>query len=280
VDPRTRASTFQQSDLRARSAGESDHSVKHPLQPVLYLTYLDVAGFSRGGALLIFHWRACATADEGGIRVPFIVSWGGLGPAPRVAPDTVDNTVLGGVDWFPTVLAIAKISVPASLVLDGIDMSAAIVRLSPASNGTTIRPPTPRSKPLTWEWRFAVAGHCENSAPKLAIRDGRYKLLRDVDDGGRLELYDLSFWNASNATTPDYHENFNLAMLPGSPYQAVIDRMSSAVLAWHATLPPGPYTPSPGCGTFPFRGIADSGWRAPMATSSTEVWEDSTPTGG
>jgi N-acetylgalactosamine-6-sulfatase len=40
---------------------------------------------------------------EGGIRVPFIVTWGGMSPKSRVAANTVDNTVLGAVDWMPTV---------------------------------------------------------------------------------------------------------------------------------------------------------------------------------
>ena len=72
---------------------------------------------------------------EGGIRVPFIVNWGGGTPHPMVAANTVDNTVLGAVDWFPTALKIAGIPVPPTLVgtLDGVDMSAAIVRLGNAT---------------------------------------------------------------------------------------------------------------------------------------------------
>jgi arylsulfatase A-like enzyme len=46
-------------------------------------------------------------------QVPFIVQWGGGTPVPTVAANTVDNTLLGGVDWFPTVAALANITIPA-----------------------------------------------------------------------------------------------------------------------------------------------------------------------
>lgn len=85
---------------------------------------------------------------EGGIRVPFIVNWGGGTPNPRVAAGTVDNTVLGSVDWFPTVLSLANISLPSEkLPLDGLDMSAAIVRLEGQGS---VRSPYPRTGMLFW----------------------------------------------------------------------------------------------------------------------------------
>ena len=42
------------------------------------------------------------TALEGGMRVPMIVRWPG-----RIAPGTVQNGIMSGFDWFPTLLAAA-----------------------------------------------------------------------------------------------------------------------------------------------------------------------------
>lgn len=217
---------------------------------------------------------------EGGIRVPFIVTWGGGTPHPRVAAGTVDNTVLGAVDWLPTVLKLANVSAPSNLsTLDGADMSSAIVRLN--SNNETVRPPAPRATPLFWEWRFAVAGNCVNSAPQLAVRDGRFKLLRDLaepTDGGRLELYALDYWNTSSTgvggtghQSPDFFEARNLAALPGAPFQADVDRLSAAVKAWQASLPPGPYLLAQPCSAWPFRGYTS------QHILATESWQDSAP---
>ena len=246
-----------------------------PEERMVYTSAVGSAGPFRGRKRSLY---------EGGIRVPFIVSWGGTSPYPRVAPHTIDNTVLTAADWLPTVAALANITLAPSLVesLDGEDMSAAIVRLNSATtaaveagggggggggggNGVgrpllganrTVRLPAPRpTRPmLFWEWRFPVAGACDNSAPQLAVREGRYKLLRDIanaSQGGRVELYDLGFYNA---TAPDYNERFNLAALPDAPYQDVVDRLSTALMEWHSHLPPGPYTLAAGCGSFPYLG--------------------------
>jgi len=216
-----------------------------PEDETVYISAVGSAGPFRGRKRSLY---------EGGIRVPFIVNWGGGSPNPSVAANMIDNTILGAVDWFPTALAIANITMPASLLgnLDGVDMSAAIARLGGAAvvvnNETGIRPPFPRPNAghtagmLFWEWRFATAGNCEHAAPQLAVRDGRYKLLRDIAepaDGGRTELYDLSFFNQSvdNVDLPDYREQKNLAALPGNPFKDRIAAMSAAVLKWRSSLP-------------------------------------------
>lgn len=240
-----------------------------PEEQMVYQAAVGSAGPFRGRKRSLY---------EGGIRVPFIVSWGGTTPHPRVAPRTVDNTLIGAVDWFPTVAALANVSL-AGLEFDGEDMSAAIVRLNDNlvdTPATVVRPPAPRpAKPmLFWEWRFPIGGPCTSGSPQLAVRDGRFKLLRDIADGGRVELYDLSF--SRNGSRPDYHEDFNLAALPGAPYQDVIDRLSKAVLEWHSHLPGGPYRKAPPCSAFPYPGLPPA---SAMATDveQTGAWEDSDP---
>jgi arylsulfatase A-like enzyme len=62
---------------------------------------------------------------EGGMRVPFVASWPG-----RVAPHRVAG-VAAGIDVFPTALALAGVPLPRDRAVDGIDLSAALLRGEP-----------------------------------------------------------------------------------------------------------------------------------------------------
>jgi hypothetical protein len=48
----------------------------------------------------------------------------------------------------------------------------------------------PRTKSLMWEWRFKIFGYKINCSPRLAIREGKWKLLMNPDRS-RVELYDI-----------------------------------------------------------------------------------------
>src|SRR6185503_17956078 len=74
---------------------------------------------------------------EGGIREPLIAWWPGHVPAGRV--DT--NSVLSAVDFFPTLVRLARANPPANAKPDGVDASAALL-------GQTVM----RTKPLFWEY--------------------------------------------------------------------------------------------------------------------------------
>lgn len=106
---------------------------------------------------------------EGGIRVPFCLSW------PQHIPEnqTFDAPVTG-LDVFPTVLAAAGIPVPGKLRLDGVD-------LLPHLAGD--RQPMPPRKLF---WRFAIA----QDKFEWAVRDGRWKLISSVYKNRKL-LFDI-----------------------------------------------------------------------------------------
>jgi N-acetylgalactosamine-6-sulfatase len=160
---------------------------------------------------------------EGGVRVPFIVRWPGVVPAGRV-----DNTsVLGAVDFLPTVCALAGVPLPSGHRLDGTDIGQAL-------RGTA----TPRAKPLFWEWRFRIFGHTLNKSPILAMRQGRWKLLMNPDKS-RVELYDIP---------ADPGETDNLA----DRHPDVVAAMSQPLLAWRAALPEGPMDPDAGSNAYPW----------------------------
>ena len=98
---------------------------------------------------------------EGGIRVPFILSWPG-----RIAPGTVTATPVISMD--ATVTALTAAGAPAgSVPLDGRDLLAAA-------------PAVPR--PLFWR-----------AGPRAALRHGDWKIVREPVRGqpGPWQLYDL-----------------------------------------------------------------------------------------
>lgn len=160
---------------------------------------------------------------EGGIRMPFIVRWPGHTPAGKI-----DNTtVISGVDWLVTICSLAGVKLPDDLNPDGEDMSAAL-----------LGKPKQRTKPLMWEWRFAIKGHPINKSPMLAIRHGKWKLLMNPDRS-RVELYDIP---------SDPMELNNLA----AQYPSVAKKLSEQILKWQATLPKGPVDKMAGSNAYPW----------------------------
>jgi len=116
---------------------------------------------------------------EGGIRVPMIVRWPG-----RVAPGSSSAVPVIGIDFFPTLLAVAGIDPPPGKVLDGVD-------LMPILDGSG----EIGARDLFWHFPFYSDAPPSNARPWKAvpagvIRQGDYKLIEFFEDG-RLELYNL-----------------------------------------------------------------------------------------
>lgn len=152
---------------------------------------------------------------EGGVRQPFVVRWPG-----RVKAGVFDETsVIGSVDFLPTMCAIAGVKPPADVTLDGEDVSDILLSGNPR----------PRKGQLFWEWRSSVAGNPEFSPPPIVVRDGKWKLLNNLDRS-RVELYDIP---------RDPTETNNLA--DANP--EVVTRLARLALDWKATLPPGEEKP-------------------------------------
>lgn len=178
---------------RERNGRPSDASAAKPSPDVdLRLNAMGCAGPFRGGKHLQY---------EGGVRIPFILSWPGQVPAGRVD----ETSVLSGADWLPTICALTGVSVEEAK-FDGEDASAAWL----GKAGLV------RTKPLLWK----------TSAPQSegAIRDGRWKLHHPNSKRGELELYDL---------IADPGEEHNLA----KDHPEVVQQLSAKLEAWQATLP-------------------------------------------
>ena len=184
------------------------------------------AGHSGAGAPGPFRGRK-RSLYEGGVRVPFLVRWPGRVPAGRVD----DATVIGGIDFLPTLCALTGVRMPEGYSPDGEDLSHAWLGEGGA-----------RARPLMWEWRFGITGHVINRSPQLSIRDGEWKLLLNPDRS-RVELY---------AITRDPSETDNLA----AQHPDVVERLARRVLAWQRELPPGPVDATAGRNDYPWPGRA------------------------
>jgi len=163
------------------------------------------AGGLRGSKAMLY---------EGGIRSPLIV-WGPGLVAPGRAGSVNRDSAFATIDLVPTFLAIAGVPAPAGVNFDGVALRDVLLGTSTASRGQPLffrRPPD----------RAHFSGI--SNLPDLAVRDGRWKLLCAYD-GSRAELFDL---------VADPGESRNLA----ATQPAELRRLTSLVLAWHASLPP------------------------------------------
>ena len=149
---------------------------------------------------------------EGGIRTFGLLRWPG-----HVAAGRVDETsVIGGVDFLPTICKLTGVEVPASVKPDGEDVSDIWLGAS-----------RPRRTPLHWEWLFAVRGEDDGyMPPMLSVRDGDWKLFV-THKGKDARLYNIP---------KDAGEERDVA---GSNPE-IVKSLTENVLAWVKTLPPSP----------------------------------------
>ena len=108
---------------------------------------------------------------EGGIREPYYL----VAPGITEAGSTSDVPV-SGIDWYPTLLDLAGVDIPAEQQVDG-------VSLKPLLAGAAIA-----ERPLFWHYP-----HYGNQGgdPSSIVRDGDWKLIR-YHETGAVELYDLA----------------------------------------------------------------------------------------
>lgn len=98
---------------------------------------------------------------DGGFRVAGILNWKG-----GVAPGQIVRTPVSSLDLLPTFAALGGARIPSGLALDGTD-------LRPLLEGRSLD----RAKPLVWAYYNAL-----NEA-RVAMRDGRWKVLAQLDHG-------------------------------------------------------------------------------------------------
>jgi arylsulfatase A len=107
---------------------------------------------------------------EGGIREPLIVRWPGV-----VKPGSVCDDPLISVDYFPTILEIARLGKPSHPV-DGVSILPLLTQKSGLKRDAVY-------------WHYPHYSN-QGGPPSGAIRKGDYKLIEFYEDG-RLELFNL-----------------------------------------------------------------------------------------
>lgn len=155
---------------------------------------------------------AKASLYEGGIRMPFIVSWPGHIPQGKID----DQSVLHATDLLPSLAKIAGVVLPKDYRGDGVDRSALL-----------LGKPSRRNKDIYWEYgRNDIAYNFPKGrerSPRLAIRSGDWKLLMDSDKT-KIELYD---------TVGDPKELYNVE----ATNPEITRQLSSKLLVWWQSLP-------------------------------------------
>ncbi len=111
------------------------------------------------------------SAYEGGVRVPLIIKWPGVTQAGGISHAPVIST-----DHYPTLLAAAGVTVPASTPLDGVDLAPVLHQSGPLNR-----------EAIYWHYPHYHPG---GATPYGAIRVGDLRLVEFFEDD-RIELYDL-----------------------------------------------------------------------------------------
>lgn len=140
---------------------------------------------------------------EGGIREPFIIRWPGTVPTGVVN----SNTVVSTLDLLPTYCAFAGIALP-NAPFAGEDMS------------DVFRGATRMRRRLAF-WEYGTVSGLSPASPKLAVRDGQFKFMRNPD-GTRRELYLLPQDNA------EANNQVNNAA-----YASVVANLEAQLMAWY-----------------------------------------------
>lgn len=140
------------------------------------------------------------TNFEGGINIPFLVQWRGHIPA-----GTVFTPPVSALDVFATAAAVAGSPLPTDRTYDGIDLLPHIVQAKPPPQPTDVHPA------LYWRSMYTKA-----------IRQGRYKLIRD-EKAARTVLFDLA---------ADKSETTDLSARAPDVVKGLLDQLAS----WEAAL--------------------------------------------
>jgi arylsulfatase A-like enzyme len=108
---------------------------------------------------------------EGGLRVPLVIAGSEV-----KKPGTICQVPVASIDFYPTLLDLAKLPPPAAQILDG-------ESLLPLLRGQA---EFSRTR-LYWHFPCYVG----KATPSSAMREGDFKLIEFFEEGGRRELYDL-----------------------------------------------------------------------------------------
>jgi arylsulfatase A-like enzyme len=147
------------------------------------------------------------TLYEGGIRVPFLISWPG-----HILENMTNNRIVSAMDIFPTLCGLTGTDSPS--LLDGTDLSEMISGVGPGIDHPL----------LVWD-----TGH------ETAVRMGDWKLKTAKDDAhAKYEMVELELGEFLYNLTDDPGEKTNLA----DDFPEIVDRLKHAYQEWKITIAP------------------------------------------
>jgi arylsulfatase A-like enzyme len=149
---------------------------------------------------------------EGGIRMPFIISWPG-----QIKAGTRDTvSMITGVDLLPSLFGLCQLQLPQSYKSDGTDRSAVFKGKASV-----------RRADMYWDYGRNQIAYAypkgRDRSPNLAIRSGEWKLLVN-DDGSDPQLYQV---------IKDPGETHNLA----GEFPDIARALQVKLLQWRKQLP-------------------------------------------
>ncbi|MCP4377659.1 MAG: sulfatase-like hydrolase/transferase [bacterium] len=146
---------------------------------------------------------------EGGIRVPTIIRWPGVVPATAICDTPIIST-----DFYPTILAAARLQPQRGQIIDGEDITPLLTQKGALKRKAI---------------HFHYPNYAFHRSNRLggAIRQGNYKLIKWYDDGS-VELYDLS---------KDISEKTNIAKTQPALATAMKTDLEAWLVANNAVMP-------------------------------------------
>ena len=146
-----------------------------------YLGGVDVNYFKSANPFSHEHGRTKGFVHEGGIRVPFIVSWPN-----RIRPNTVSNHISAFYDVLPTLCDIVGVEIPEQI--DGISFLPALMNKSQKAHDY-----------LYWEF--------PSYKGQQAVRMGKWKGIRkNIFEGNmEIELYNLELDSVEQNNIANQH---------------------------------------------------------------------------
>ena len=157
---------------------------------------------------------------EGGIKEPFIF-WA-PGRINFESVGKVNNAaLLAGMDLPPSFLAMAGISVPQSIKFDGLNRKDVLFGNSTVARQQAIM------------WVRPPGGKASAEANDLAIRDGKWKLLTDIN-GKMTQLYNIDAdpKESNNITAQNHQISEKLKTQVLSWFYAIRPHTSSSIKPW------------------------------------------------
>ncbi|HQZ28099.1 MAG TPA: sulfatase-like hydrolase/transferase [Verrucomicrobiales bacterium] len=174
--------------------------------------------------------RGKISAREGGTRVPLLIS------GPGIKAGVQSDVMVNGLDFYPTILSLTGIDVPAEKHLDGCDLAPLL--LGDVTDASLVKH-SDGSVRDTMVWHFPHGG----DAMESTIRIGGYKLIHRYDHianpkvNSEYELFHLYETTDGKQSRKDIEEAHNLVdSLPGKA-QEMAAELKAALTEMKASYP-------------------------------------------